>query len=553
MRGLVQYLAGPGKANEHDNPHVVSGDVHLMAWYGNEQLDRAGANDIADYLDKPRVTFGTEVRSQVTALDPVTERKTVMGYRDQHVWHCSLSLAADEGALSEEKWDQVARDFMDQMGFTEEGSGKSPARWVAIHHGASAKGNDHIHIAASAVREDGTRWGGEYLDYKRAQDACREIEKAHGLRTVAGREAGLSVRGEKAAERAAAERAGMTNTAPVELAHRVRAAAVASADEAEWVRRVRASGVVVKPYYAKGTTDVVTGYKAALKPAEYNDKLVFYGGGRLGKDLSLPRIREGFETPTLEQADAASAEWSAAARGQAPAAQSGREHAQLAGSASLEASKRLAAFNDRLARIEPGDDLAWADAARDVSGALSAWARFDTDNRDELNAAARQVARSAQVSRRATSPRPRDKASAMGAAFVLMQARTDGKGTVAGMLLMKQLVATATALRDRQAAARQMAEARATHARAVQRLAMVPMAGYGDERSVVDTSDVERDVALGQRLQAAGRGTPRPGSQAPVVGTPSVDGAPDPLPRTPGQRPGSRAPGAGRKPDGYDR
>jgi hypothetical protein len=497
MRGLMQYLSGPGKANEHDNPHVVSGDVHLMAWYANEQLDRTGANDIADYLDKPRVTFGTEVRSQVTALDPVTERKTVMGYRDQHVWHCSLSLAADEGALSEEKWDAVARDFMDRMGFTEEGSGKAPARWVAIHHGVSAKGNDHIHIAASAVREDGTRWGGEYLDYKRAQDACREIEKTHGLRTVAGREAGLSVRGEKAA----AERAGMTNTAPVELAHRVRSAAVASTSEAEWVRRVRAAGVVVKPYYAKGTTDVVTGYKAALKPSEYNDKLVFYGGGRLGKDLSLPRIREGFETPTLEQADAASAEWSAAAKGQPPVGV-GREAKSLKPQASVDAARALGETNERLAAIAPGDTAGWAAVARDSAGMLSAWARFDTDNRDELNAAAKQLARSAQVRRRG-QPHRRPHASTMGAAVVLLQTKTDGKGRVAGALLAQQAFKMATALRDRQAAVGQLAEARATHTAVLERLSRIPLTGYGTQASAPEAVQDLQATEHAQRIAAA--------------------------------------------------
>ena len=39
------------------------------------------------------------------------------------------------------------------MDFTDAG-GKSPCRWVAIHHGQFQKGNDHLHIAASMVRED---------------------------------------------------------------------------------------------------------------------------------------------------------------------------------------------------------------------------------------------------------------------------------------------------------------------------------------------------------------------------------------------------------------
>jgi len=209
--------------------------------------------------------FGTEIRSQVTAQDPETGEKVVMGYRDQHVWHCSLSLGAEEGVLSNEKWDEVAQDFMDRMGFTEV-SGKSPCRWVGIHHGASTNGNDHIHIAASMVREDGTRWDGRFLDFKKAQDTCREVEVKHGLTRVEGRAHGTAERGEKPAERYQAVRAGMDLTAPKDLAQRVRAAATAATSEAEWVRRVQADGVIVKPFFARGSTDVVRGYRAALKP-----------------------------------------------------------------------------------------------------------------------------------------------------------------------------------------------------------------------------------------------------------------------------------------------
>lgn len=42
------------------------------------------------------------------------------------MWHCSLSLRAEEGDLSDERWAEIANDFMDEMGFTE-ASGKAPA------------------------------------------------------------------------------------------------------------------------------------------------------------------------------------------------------------------------------------------------------------------------------------------------------------------------------------------------------------------------------------------------------------------------------------------
>ena len=76
--------------------------------------------------------------------------------------------------------------------------------------------------------------GWSFNDYKTAQAAARAIEAKYGLATVSGREFGTAVRAEKPAERANAQRAGLGQTAPKELAERVRSAAVASSSEGEW-------------------------------------------------------------------------------------------------------------------------------------------------------------------------------------------------------------------------------------------------------------------------------------------------------------------------------
>jgi hypothetical protein len=315
MHGLIQYLAGKGRENEHTNPHVISGDSFLKAWHGNSELGRADAKAIATYLDEPRNTFGTEIRTRAWQQNPQTgQREPVLdangkqAWKNVHTWHCSLSLPPGEGPLSEEKWDEIATDFADRMGFTA-ASGKAPARWVAIHHGTSKGGNDHIHIAASMIREDGTRWDGRFRDWPRSQEVCRELEVKHGLVQVVGRQHGTAMPNPgKTVE-------GQPVTARGELAGRIRAAAVASVSEAEWIRRVRGDGMVIKPRFAAGTTDVVVGYRAALKTGDPSKRLSFYGGGQLGKDLSLPRIRENWPEPTLEQADEAAKEWQATFRG----------------------------------------------------------------------------------------------------------------------------------------------------------------------------------------------------------------------------------------------
>ena len=479
MYGLLRYLQGPGRGDEHENPHVVGGDHFVQSWFGAETLETASVSELSDYLEKPRRQYGTTVKAQITEQDPATGAKQVTGYKPAHVWHCSLSLRSEEGPLSDEQWEQVAADFMDGMEFTE-ASGKSPARWVAIHHGASKNGNDHIHIAASRVREDGTRWSDSFSK-QRSQDVCRELEVKHGLEAVAGPVRGVCELGEQPGQRVAAQKAGLSTTAPKELGHRVRASMVASTSEAEWIRRCRADGVVLKPFFAKGTTDVVTGYRAALKPEQYGDRLAFYKGGSLGRDLTLPRVRESWEQPSAEQAGEASAEWQAAFKGQPPVVEQGRERVrfdQLAPGAQDVASANWAAYNDRLAQIPLTDTAAWSDAARDGAGVLSAWAKADPENREELRAAAATMARSAQLRRAPRTPREPAKESPMGTALILMAAAHPDRKRIQGAMLMRQVLRTATALRDAHAAAGALREARQVQTQVVERLERVRLVGY---------------------------------------------------------------------------
>lgn len=45
-----------------------------------------------------------------------------------------------------------------------------------------------------------------------------------------------------------------------------RVVSVAAVDEAEFVRRARVAGLVVRPRSAAGTTDMMVGYSAAARP-----------------------------------------------------------------------------------------------------------------------------------------------------------------------------------------------------------------------------------------------------------------------------------------------
>ena len=112
MGGLLSYLAGEGRSNEHTEPHLVSGDSATFTFFGDSELAPSTALAIAKHLDEPRTAFGVEVNGG-------------------HVWHASLSLKAEEGQLSDELWARTSEEFVDRMGFTE-ASGKAGCRWVAV-------------------------------------------------------------------------------------------------------------------------------------------------------------------------------------------------------------------------------------------------------------------------------------------------------------------------------------------------------------------------------------------------------------------------------------
>ncbi|WP_148077044.1 relaxase/mobilization nuclease domain-containing protein [Nocardioides aurantiacus] len=98
--------------------------------------------------------------------------------------------------LDDRTWEQIATEFVDEMGFSEQ-TGKSPCRWAAVHHGFTAQGGDHIHIAVVLVREDGTR-ASTHNDYRTASAAAARLERKYGLEVVASREVGRSARGLRA-------------------------------------------------------------------------------------------------------------------------------------------------------------------------------------------------------------------------------------------------------------------------------------------------------------------------------------------------------------------
>lgn len=433
MHGLIAYLAGPGRANEHTDPHLVAGSPSIMAWHNDDELNADAAQAIAKEVNRARSVLGVEIPGG-------------------HVWHCSLSLRAEEGDLTDEKWAAIAQDFMDEMGFTE-ASGRAPAQWVAIRHGHSKAGNDHIHIAASMVREDGTKWS-SWRDYPRAQQVARELEKKYGLEELSPTH---STRGLRPGEREASARRGAPEPERRSLERKVRACATAAQDEAEFIRRLRRTGALVRPRYASGRDDVVVGYSVAERPPK-GGRPVWFGGGHLAKDLALPKLRSEWQD-TPQGATEAVAEWQAAARGQRPVT-IGREAYEPDPQLWEQYSDEVARLRENLRSVPLDDHATWAHVARETSGAFAAWSTATEPTPGPLAAAADELAKTAQLRRYPVRPIRSVGPSARGASLMLMAATMGGAGTAAQAIMLRQLLNVAKAVHDMHKASNDLRRAR---------------------------------------------------------------------------------------------
>jgi hypothetical protein len=417
-RGLVRYLFGPGKANEHCDQRVIASGVSLWAEEGR-MLSGRELVDLGSFLDVANDTYG---------------RNPAGG----HIWHVSLSLAAHERPVTDAEWAEMAQSVMRTMGF--ERDGVVPAAWVAIGHGLSAQGNQHIHVAASIVRDDGSAvkiW----QDRKAVSRVCTELEKSYGLSVVEGREGkgmpGLS-RGER--ERTAKEH--LAEPPRITLARKVREVSVASRDEAEFVRRLRGCGVLVRPRFATGGTETVVGYSVALK-AKDGGPTIWFGGGKLAKDLTLPHLRRFWEVSGADRTSAV-IQWSAA-RVVAP----GRESIVGDPSDWQRVAAAIEGDVEKLKDIPASDLAAWRGAAREAAGLFAAWSRrFEGDSPGPMARAADALARSAQS--RPGDPVPNRDAvgNFRGVAAIVAQSQLSRDSPVAWAMLIDQLGRTLRAIGD---------------------------------------------------------------------------------------------------------
>ncbi|MEU3064116.1 relaxase/mobilization nuclease domain-containing protein [Streptomyces subrutilus] len=276
-RGLIAYLFGPGRRDEHTNPHIVA------AW------DMAGAPDPGR---APAATY-TQLAKRLDHHVDLRTRELGGKKPAKHVWHCPVRTAPGDRYLTDAEWAEVARRIVHAAGIAPDGDEKA-CRWIAVRHA-----DDHIHIMATTVRADGRR-PRTHQDGRRAQAECRRIETGYGLRRLKSGDL-TAPRTPTGAERAKAKRQGQTVTARHWLRERAYAVVAAVHTEADYFIVLQSLGIKVKTRLGPESGDVI-GYSLAA-PGDTNSagEPIWYGGSKLAPDLSINRLRE--RLPHQEVAD----------------------------------------------------------------------------------------------------------------------------------------------------------------------------------------------------------------------------------------------------------
>lgn len=204
------------------------------------------------------------------------------------VWHTSIRNHVSDRTLSDAQWAHIAAEIVAAVGIAPHGD-PDAVRWVAVRHAA-----DHIHIVATLVRQDGrTVWA--WNERIKAQAAARDLEKRYGLFRV-GPTDGTSHHRPNAAEQNKTARQGRSEVPRDRLRRDVRAAAAAAINEADFFTRLRAIGVLVRLRYSTINANEVTGYAVGLPDHRTaSGDTVWYGGGRLAPDLTLPQLRRRWD------------------------------------------------------------------------------------------------------------------------------------------------------------------------------------------------------------------------------------------------------------------
>ncbi|OZG59892.1 relaxase [Bifidobacterium lemurum] len=349
--GLVKYLFGKGRHNEHSNQHLVCASGDMLAAFG---LDGRPAESFARIGER----FDRRYRVRASKDDPFPKDRRGKYNPERvpgkdRVWHCSLSIKAGQGILSDMEWDAIVRDYLKRMNIIQE-DGRETMSWVAVRHGLSRNGNDHVHLMVQLAGDD--EWYNTYDDRKHAQRSCRGMERERPElieldRTVIDSKARFKYEEWRrwAEWKAHDEYDGVRPWDVLDPAERTRliarvaastmprhhvcrvveACAKASHSEDEFIRRVRREGFNIDPRLRKGVAkgsfdapEQVVGYRITWRSEDgWTERFSAFD---LGDDLRLASLRQDWMRDPRSKALAVQ-EWRASMENRPPVVSDGME------------------------------------------------------------------------------------------------------------------------------------------------------------------------------------------------------------------------------------
>jgi hypothetical protein len=255
VAGLIRYLYGPGRREEHTDPHIIAGY-------------RPSQN-----LEPPLCASGSRDFRRLTGLLRLPHDALGKWGYAKPVWHCSMRAAPEDRLLSDAEWAGIARDVMHRTGLCPRGDEDDAVRWIAIRHGP-----DHIHLVAMLARQDRTRPRVHNERY-RVRDACLAAEERYGLRSTAPADR-TAARRPTRAETGKAARQGRDEPARLTLRRHVStaAAAASAASTEEFFAKLEQAGLLVRLRYSTRNPGQVTGYAVAL-PGDTTRNAILCGTG----------------------------------------------------------------------------------------------------------------------------------------------------------------------------------------------------------------------------------------------------------------------------------
>ena len=132
---LIRYLYGPGRREEHTDPHILAGWRHPAE------------------LEPPlRENGRRDFRSAVRLAEPAARGDGQLGVRPAGVALLDARRARGQDAAATRSGRRSPARSCTAPGWHPYGEDDDAVRWVAIRHG-----EDHIHIVAMLARQDGRR------------------------------------------------------------------------------------------------------------------------------------------------------------------------------------------------------------------------------------------------------------------------------------------------------------------------------------------------------------------------------------------------------------